>query len=273
MKKIIYDFGAGDGNNIPYYLLKCDLVIAVDANYLNCNIMKKKFFKEISEGKLIVENCIISNHNKENEEFFIHKKNNLLGQFPKPSDNLIENFYATRLKSLDVLSIFEKYGNPYYVKIDLEEYDNKILKRIFDNNINPIYISAEATNDEVITLFVNNQNYNSYKLIEGSTVGLLYRKINIYSQDQKIKFKFYENSAGPFGNDLLGNWIKKENFIQLMKYKKSGWRDIHASRIDNFEENINGDKYIEIEKNLIKKAKFIKRFLRLKAKLNLFKNG
>jgi len=270
MKKIIYDFGAGDGNNIPYYLLKCDLVIAVDANYINCNIMKKKFFKEISEGKLVVENYIISNQNRENVEFFIHKENNLLGQFPKPSDDLIENFYVTKLISVDVLSVFKKYGSPYYVKIDLEEYDNKILKRIFENNINPYYISAEAINDEVIELFLNNKIYKSFKLIEGNTVEFLYRKTNIYNQSQKIKFKFDKNSAGPFGNDLLGRWIKKENFKQLMKYKKFGWRDIHASRIDDFEEHMNGDKYINIEKKLIKKAKFIKRLLRLKAKLNFF---
>jgi len=31
MKKIIYDLGSGNGDNIPYYLLKSDLVIAVEA--------------------------------------------------------------------------------------------------------------------------------------------------------------------------------------------------------------------------------------------------
>ena len=42
MKKIIYDFGAARGENIPYYLLKSDLVVAVEADPDNYNFIKKK---------------------------------------------------------------------------------------------------------------------------------------------------------------------------------------------------------------------------------------
>ena len=59
MKKIIYDLGAARGENLPYYLIKSELVIAVEANKENCNFIKKKFQTEITEKKLIVENCII----------------------------------------------------------------------------------------------------------------------------------------------------------------------------------------------------------------------
>ena len=89
MKKIIYDFGASEGENIPYYLLKSDLIIAVEANQKSCEIIKQRFYKEIREKKLIVENCIVSNQNNKNLEFFLHKTNNLLSQFPKPNNNLI----------------------------------------------------------------------------------------------------------------------------------------------------------------------------------------
>ena len=43
MKKIIYDFGSGRGENIPYYLLKSDLVIAIEANPDNYIYIKNKF--------------------------------------------------------------------------------------------------------------------------------------------------------------------------------------------------------------------------------------
>ena len=59
MKKIIYDFGANNGDNIPYYLLKSDLVIAVEANPELCNLIKNRFNKEIEDIKLIVEICIL----------------------------------------------------------------------------------------------------------------------------------------------------------------------------------------------------------------------
>ena len=267
MKKVIYDFGASDGRNIPYYLLKSDLVIAVEANPKNCEIIKKKFTEEIDRKKLIIKNCIVSNQNSKNSEFFIHKTNNLLSQFPKPKNNIIDNFSKINLESIDVVYLIQKYGEPYYIKIDVEEYDNVILKKIFDSNISPNYISAEAINTEVISLFLNNKNYNSFKLIEGNTIGLLYRNAKITVNNKKIRYSFHKDSAGPFGNDLYGNWIKKDNFEKLIKFKMHGWRDVHASLKDNYEKTSNFEKYFKIEEKLNKKAKFIKRFLRLKSKL------
>lgn len=49
MKSIIYDLGCGDGSNIPYYLMKADQVIAIDANPHLCKIIKNKFNKEIKK--------------------------------------------------------------------------------------------------------------------------------------------------------------------------------------------------------------------------------
>ena len=54
MKKIIYDLGANNGDNIEYYLLKSDLIIAVEANPKLCDFITKKFQQEIDNKKLIV---------------------------------------------------------------------------------------------------------------------------------------------------------------------------------------------------------------------------
>ncbi len=70
MKKIIYDLGASAGENLPYFLLKSDLVIAVEANKKSCDIIREKFTKEINEKKLIVENCIVGEKDEQNEIFF-----------------------------------------------------------------------------------------------------------------------------------------------------------------------------------------------------------
>ena len=67
MKKIIYDLGCHNGSNIPYYLLKADVVVAVDANPKLCEIIKVKFDKEIKQNRLVVENCIITTK-KSNEK-------------------------------------------------------------------------------------------------------------------------------------------------------------------------------------------------------------
>ena len=55
MKKIIYDIGSNNGDDIPYYLLKSDLVVAIEANPQLCNLINQRFKSEIDEGKLVVE--------------------------------------------------------------------------------------------------------------------------------------------------------------------------------------------------------------------------
>ena len=40
MKKIIYDFGANNGDNIKYYIQKSDTVIAIEADPKLCDIIK-----------------------------------------------------------------------------------------------------------------------------------------------------------------------------------------------------------------------------------------
>ena len=71
MKKIIYDVGSNNGDDIPYYLLKSDLVVAIEANPDLCNLINQRFKNEIVKGKLIVENCVIQNENSLNEVPFV----------------------------------------------------------------------------------------------------------------------------------------------------------------------------------------------------------
>ena len=53
----------------------------------------------------------------------------------------------------------------------------------------------------------------------------------------KEEYSFPANSAGPFGNDIIGPWISSENFFHLLAHKGLGWKDIHCSSIDIAEKN------------------------------------
>jgi len=268
MKKIIYDLGASSGENIPYYLIKSDLVIVVEANKICCNIIKKKFWKEIKDKKLIVENCIASDEDMDIDDFYIHRTNYLLSQFPKPNYEIINNFIPTMVVKKDIKNLIYKYGIPYYVKIDLEEYDDIVLKRIFNSNIKPAYISSEATNRDVIELFIKNQHYNFFKLIEGQLVDILYKNMKLNINNSIIKYSFPNNSAGPFGNDIPDDWIDRKNFFKLMEIKKTGWYDIHASLNDQPKKIYNLKYYLDQNIKNKRKAKLIKRWRRVISKIN-----
>ena len=109
--KIIYDFGACEGSNIPYYLLKSDLVIAIEANPSLVERIKQKFEKEIIQKKLIVLNYLISNKIGENQEdFFVHKTNHYLSR-TNPDENKINNFNKIKLKSKKAIDIIKELAN------------------------------------------------------------------------------------------------------------------------------------------------------------------
>ena len=255
MKKIIYDFGANNGDNIPYYLSKSDLVIAVEANPELCNLIKNRFNKEIEDKKLIVENCIlISKISSPTNKFYLHKERHLLSQFPKPEPDLLNKFNEVTIISKNVIEIIKKYGEPYYIKIDLENYDHIILKEIFINNIKPKYISAESTFIDIYCLMMILGEYKSFKLVNGDNVQFVYEKKKIETLNGKEEYSFPANSAGPFGNDIIGPWISPENFFHLLAHKGLGWKDIHCSSIDCAEKNESYLKYIDIDNKIEEKV-------------------
>lgn len=230
MKKVIYDFGSNNGDDIPYYLKKADVVVAVEANPLLCDQIQKKFSNEISQRRLILENFVLTDGTQSGKvSFYRHKKNHVLSQFPKPSN--LENFDEIILPSKSVLQIIAEYGSPYYIKIDIEHYDEKILRVLLENDVKPPLISAESHSIEVFSLLVALGKYNAFKLVEGKLVSQIYQNHKINTINGLETYSFPHHSAGPFGEDINGQWMTANNFFRLLGFVGLGWKDIHATNI------------------------------------------
>ena len=93
----------------------------------------------------------------------MHKRNYLLGQFPEPK--VINDFKKIEVSHIDILELIKKYGTAHYIKIDLEEYDHIVLKRILRNNIKFNYISAEIKKINDFYLFSKFKEDCSFKLV------------------------------------------------------------------------------------------------------------
>lgn len=239
MKKIIYDFGSNNGDDLPYYLLKSDLVVAIEACPTLCETIRQRFSNEIVDNKLIVINCVATNsENDSNVDFYISRDRHGLSQFPKPDEANLGDFEQVRLPARSAVSIIDEYGPPHYVKIDIEHYDAEILRVLFDHGIRPPFISAESHSIEVFSLLVSHGHYNAFKLVNGDEVEEFYTN-RVYKSDdgQLITHSFPRHSAGPFGEDIDGDWIDADNFYRLLAFEGLGWRDIHATNL--IEPNVN----------------------------------
>ena len=139
--KVIYDLGANNGDDIPYYLTKADKVVAVEANPELANKIKDRFLQEIESGKLVVEACAVTINNASEVNFYLCDDPVL--STLKTTDN--SRFQKAILPAKNVVHLINEHGLPHYIKIDVEFYDHIILKYLFENGIRPPYISAAVS--------------------------------------------------------------------------------------------------------------------------------
>jgi len=230
-KRVIYDFGANNGDDIPYYLLKSDLVVAVEANPVLAQEISRRFAEPLAAGKLILKACVLSaNEAAAGAPFFIHKSNHVLSQFPRPGPEQMGQFEEVRLPSQNVVELIRQCGEPYYIKVDIEHYDAPILRALFDAEVRPSFISAESHSIEVFALLVALGGYESFNLVEGATVATTYQNHQIKGIAGVEMYSFPHHSAGPFGTDIVGPWMTADNFFRRLALEGLGWKDVHATR-------------------------------------------
>jgi len=229
-RAIVYDFGMNQGDDVEYYLAKGHDVVAVEANPALCEECVARFAAELQSGRLTILNAVITDADDEEEvDFYIHKTNHVLSQFPAPRPAQRDEFDRVRLPSIPAATIVRRHGAPHYIKIDLEGFDQNVLRNLFAAGIRPAFLSAESHSIEVFALLCAN-GYKSFNLVDGLTVSQVYRHTIIVCATGRKWHSFKFHSAGPYGLDLTSPWLDAEAFFYKLAEAKLGWKDIHASR-------------------------------------------
>jgi FkbM family methyltransferase len=232
--KIIYDLGANNGDDIPYYLIKADRVVAVEANPVLADEIKTQFNDEIEQGRLIVETCAVTvDAGAESVPFYVSIPNHVQSTFVRPRNaDDVDCWNIIQVPSCNVVELIQRHGDPYYVKIDIEHYDQHILKALFDADIRPPYISSEAHIVDIFCILAGHGNYNRFKIVLGRHVPRDYGNKEVVALDgSSYMLNCPHHSAGPFGEDVNGPWLSTQDFFNEIKDKNItfGWIDIHAT--------------------------------------------
>lgn len=233
--KVIYDFGANNGDDIPYYLIKADRVVAVEANPVLAEEIKNKFKDEINGGRLFVETCAVTaNASAPSVPFYVCIPEHVQSTFVKPPEDS-NRWNIIEVPARNVVEIIQQYGDPYYIKIDIEHYDQCILKALFDADIRPPYISCEAHIVDIFCILVGYGNYNRFKVVLGGNVPGDYANKEVQALDGSMYLlQCPLHSAGPFGDDVHGEWKSTGDFFKDLTTTISfGWIDIHATTQHN----------------------------------------
>lgn len=234
-EKIIYDLGANNGQNLSYYLSKADKVVAVEANPILSKEIEEIFADEIKGGKLIVVNlCLTIENNIELVSFFIHKFHSVWSTFVVPQKNF-QDYEEIKVGIITYQELLEKYGEPYYVKIDLEGFDVLLIKYMIEHNLLPRYFSFENNGIQLLKEILETGIYSRFNIVSFYNFYEIYpdweSQLNSRSGNymSKILLKA-SHSAGPMGEDIKSPWLSEEKIIELYMKVPNSWFDIHVSK-------------------------------------------
>ncbi|MFN8346796.1 MAG: FkbM family methyltransferase [Spirosomataceae bacterium] len=215
-KKLIYDVGLHLGYDTKFYLEKGFKVIAIEANPELINSAKKRFKSEIQSGDLILLNVAISEKDSEYIPFYISKQRSIQSSVQKNMAERNSEVTEINVESFRLSTLFNKYGIPFYCKIDIEGYDYVALESLKSINQLPQFISAEINNiakdgrtgEEIkdleelkliwlsILSKLNELGYKKFKIVDQGTLKVLPKDIK-------------STSISLYNNSLLSRVYKK----------------------------------------------------------------
>ncbi len=245
-KKIVFDVGAHKGEDSKYYLARGYKVIAFECSPLNIKFLKERFKNEIKSNDLVIETraLVCGGSADKKLEFFVDDISvwgTLNINWAKRNERLGSNYKSILVDTLDPKEIYNLYGIPYFIKIDIEGSDMDVLKSLkylkYENR--PKYLSLESSKTswtaliEEFALLKKLQYVNFQAIPQGKISKIITKWKN--NEGKIIAYHHEKDSSGPFGEDLRNNWkdLKKIKFIYkfiFMRYFLFGDDGIFAPR-------------------------------------------
>jgi FkbM family methyltransferase len=228
VKKTIFDVGMHKGEDTEFYLKKGYQVVAFEANPELVKLCATKFADEIKDGKLtIVEGAIIdfdfdTDSSNPNIQFYRNKNLSVWGtvdgNWAKRNEKKGTENEIVEVAKIDFKKCLEKYGIPYYLKIDIEGMDRVCLKALLNFDKKPDYVSIESEKvsftelKEEFDLFKNN-GYSQFQIVNQGNISEQKEPENS-EEGICLNYQFSSGATGLFGKDLPNKWINYSNAIQ-----------------------------------------------------------
>lgn len=232
--RFIMDLGMNNGDDTAYYLAKGFSVVAVEANPALVAAASTRFAAQIAAGRVtILPNAVAGESGR--VSFFINEANDHWSSMDMGWAGRGDSAcHAIEVEALTLGEIFDRFGIPYYLKIDVEGADKDILAQLGRQLIKPLYVSIEDCRfgfEYIETLAA--AGYDGFKLLDQSTVHEL--------ADEAIGYQFPAGSSGPFGRALPGQWLSRRDmhsvYARTVRDRagtrlapRTRWWDIHATK-------------------------------------------
>ena len=206
---LIFDVGLHRGEDAAYYLSKGYRVVAIEANPALVEETLKRF---ADEPITILKGAIA--HGSGTTPFYIDK-NSVWGTVDIEWASRNKHFGSVQelisVPIINVSSVFQQFGVPYYLKLDIEGRERLILDALRDLPEKPPFLSMESEKVRFRELLrdlfkLSSLGYRRFKIVQQRDIP----NSTIKTTDRRgrpLEYTFEPHASGPFGDDLSGRWL------------------------------------------------------------------
>ena len=234
--RLIYDVGMHVGQDTEFYLKKGFDVVAVEANPVLAGEQASRFESFVRSGRLKILNVGIG-PSRGTFPFFVNDFLSEWSSFDRELGSREGRFHEIRVEMVPLEEILLAHGIPYYLKIDIEGYDELALEGVLRVEERPRFVSVENGQKPVLDL-LRSAGYDRFKFVNQQRV-----------PEQEVPFPareglyaphaFPHGASGLFGEETPGPWLDYDRVLtEIETYwgnpgrdaNVHGWFDLHARR-------------------------------------------
>jgi FkbM family methyltransferase len=260
---LIFDLGMNDGSDTAFYLAKGFTVVGVDAAEDLCGLVRGRYQAEIDAGQLVVENVAVTD-SEGPVTFYAHEKSvwgTTRKDWAERNGKLSHGSTSTlTVEGVSLAYLINKYGIPYYLKIDIEGADLDALGGLRGQTETPAFVSIESDKvswDALEQEFdaLDELGYTRFKVVPQHLVNA-HRPPRPAREGKYVPWRFRLGDSGLFGEEAPGRWLSRKEALRqyrrifnryswfgdngrlvppsvpgaLVRRYLAGWYDTHAGR-------------------------------------------
>jgi FkbM family methyltransferase len=236
VRDLIYDLGLHTAEDTEFFLKKGFRVIAIEANPALAEAARLRFARAIAEGDLVVLNVGVAAAHGE-LPFYLNVEQSAWSSFDETLGKGRGPYRVVRVETAPLSELLHAHGVPYYLKIDIEGYDELALRDLTQLPDRPAYVSVESATVGMLQQLVE-LGYTGFKFVNQARVPEM-RCPQPAREGRLVEHSFLRGASGPFGEEIAGAWTDRAGAErQIVEYWATpgldaalhGWFDLHARR-------------------------------------------
>lgn len=246
---LILDLGMHHGDDAGFYLSKGFRVVSVDAFPPYAEQAAERFAEPVAAGRMQIVNRALADDGTKIITLFVNEQKNDAHTVRQDiaaanQQHQVFSYKEMPIPTITIGSLFETYGVPYYMKVDIEGMDDEAAKQLVGEKRKPPFVSFESSSITILGHLLA-AGYDKFQLINQyhnpATQPPADPREGRYSPVQ-----FTGHMSGLFGRELdPTKWVSYQDMVQLFltwtdlqrraPELAPGWCDFHATSLTHEE--------------------------------------